>query len=423
MLSLWEETAPPAASAGPLKENVRADVVVIGGGYTGLSAALHLAQSGVDVRLLEAHRLGHGGSGRNVGLVNAGLWTPPDEIEALVGTEQGKRLNDMLGRAPDLVFALIEQFGIDCESTRNGTLHLAHSERGWRELKNRYDQQVRRNAPVSLLDADEAMRRTGSRAYRGALHDARAGTIQPLAYVHGLARQAAAAGAFVHQYTPALRLTRGSGEWHVETPVGMVTARCLIHATNAYDTGLAAQAYTSVYYFQFATAPLPPEQLRQVLPGREGCWDTALVMSSFRLDGAGRLVIGAVGNLDGPRLSVHRRWARRKLGTLFPALADLPLEHGWHGRIAMTSDHLPRVSFFEEGAVSIYGYNGRGIGPGTMFGKCAAEWATSGDPGHFPLEPSTTRTSRFAPAKAAWYDAGSLAAHLVGARMRPKPGP
>lgn len=421
MLNLWRATAPPAIESTPLQGEVTADAAVIGGGITGLSAAVHLAREGADVRLLEAHGFGYGGSGRNVGLVNAGLWTPPDDIEAMLGADAGKRLNAALAEGPQLVFSLIDQCGIDCEATRTGTLHLAHSEKGVADLRRRHAQQVERGAPVTLLDRDQTARRTGSNAFYGALHDARAGTIQPLAYVRGLAHAALHAGAHLHAHTPALRWSRDDGAWRIDTPTGHLRVKRLIHATNAYNTALPlTPAYTPVFYLQFATAPVPEALRDKVLPGREGCWDTATVMSSFRFDRTGRLLMGGVGNLAGMRMAAHRQWARRKVRSIYPELAHLDFEFGWCGRIAMTDDHLPRVVALGENAISIYGFSGRGIAPGTVFGKCAARWARSGDADAFPVPLSKAGSHRFAPVKAAYYDAGSLAAHIVGARRGPR---
>lgn len=181
--SLWRHTTQEARSWPALEGDVTADVVVIGGGFTGVSAAWHLAARGASVVLLEAATVGFGGSGRNVGLVNAGLWTPPDGVEEKLGAAAGAALNDMLAEGPQLVFDLIEAQQIRCEAVRGGTLHCAHSAAGFRDLQARHAQQEARGAPVKLLDAAETARRTGSPAYHGALWDGRAGTIQPLAYV------------------------------------------------------------------------------------------------------------------------------------------------------------------------------------------------------------------------------------------------
>ncbi|MCB2143729.1 MAG: FAD-binding oxidoreductase, partial [Rhodobacteraceae bacterium] len=200
--NLWRMTCGPALNLAPLAGDTTADVAVIGGGFTGLSAALHLAEAGARVVVLEAETVGHGGSGRNVGLVNAGLWTPPDEVEAALGSEEGAALNRALAAGPDLVFDLIARHGIECEAVRNGTLHLAHNASGLRDLQSRHAQQARRGAPVRLLDAAETARRVGTDRFPGALWDGRAGTIQPLAYAMGLARAAIAAGAVLHEASP-----------------------------------------------------------------------------------------------------------------------------------------------------------------------------------------------------------------------------
>jgi len=417
--SLWHATAGPEIHTEVLGDNVSADVVIIGGGYTGLSAALHLAESGVDVRLVEANSIGYGGSGRNVGLVNAGLWTPPDEVEAKLGLESGIKLNEILSKGPDLVYSLIERHGIACEAIRNGTLHCAPDASGLKELKRRHQQLKNRNEPVSLLDAAETERRTGSARFIGALLDRRAGTIQPLAYAQGLAIAAIGAGAKLHGGTPAERYVHDGSAWRVETPTGSVTANTLIMATNAYQSDLneAGQSlYTPVHFFQLATQPLSDKQRGAILAGGEGCWDTATIMSSFRMDAQGRLIMGGVGSLEGMGAGVHRNWAKRKLGKLFPTAADSEFEYAWCGRIAMTSDHLPKVAEIGPNAISIYGYSGRGISPGTVFGEAAAQWAINKQADMLPLTPKPLLFERFTGIKGQYYEMGASLIHSVSAR-------
>ncbi|RBJ62892.1 FAD-dependent oxidoreductase, partial [Pseudomonas sp. MWU12-2534b] len=141
---------------------VKVDVCVIGAGFTGLSAALHLLEKGKSVCVLEAHRAGHGGSGRNVGLVNAGMWIPPDEIEAGFGEAVGSQLNRMLGAAPALVFSLVDKYNIDCQLRREGTLHMAHNAKGEADLRSREQQWKRRGAPVELLTGKACEQATGT---------------------------------------------------------------------------------------------------------------------------------------------------------------------------------------------------------------------------------------------------------------------
>ncbi|WP_425101898.1 NAD(P)/FAD-dependent oxidoreductase [Tropicibacter sp. S64] len=380
--NLWSRTAAERHQWSPLSGAIEVDVVVIGGGFTGVSAAYHLAAAGASVALLEACSIGYGGSGRNVGLVNAGLWTPPDQVEDKLGQTAGAALNATLAEGPALVFGLIEQHQISCEAIRKSTLLCAHSAAGMRDLENRFAQQQRRGAPVRLLDAAETARRTGSRALHGALWDARAGTIQPLAYVQGLARTAAAQGAALFEGSGALAIDETDKGWTVRTAQGEVRAAKLIQAVNGYGTGAAFDnAVIPAHFFQLATAPLPQDLRRDILGGGEGCWDTALVMSSLRLDQSGRMIFGALGNLDGFGGALHRAWAERKLAKLFPQLEGIPFEQDWTGRIAMTGTDLPRVERRGRNGISILGYSGRGIAPGTVFGKVLAGWAR---PGNWP---------------------------------------
>ena len=187
---LWENLTPQRPQAPTFKGELNVDVCVIGAGITGLSAAIHLLEQGKSVCVLEAHRTGHGGSGRNVGLVNAGMWIPPDDIESGFGEAVGSQLNRMLGAAPALVFSLIDKYRIDCQLRREGTLHMAHNARGEADLRSREAQWKRRGAPVELLTGAACEAATGTPKIAAALLDRRAGTLNPMAYTSGLAKAA-----------------------------------------------------------------------------------------------------------------------------------------------------------------------------------------------------------------------------------------
>ena len=417
--NLWEATATESVLGPPLTGDVAAEVAIIGGGYTGCSAALHLAEAGVDVRVLEAATVGHGGSGRNVGLVNAGLWLQPDDVETQLGPSAGRRLNAALAAAPAFVFSLIDRLAIACDATRTGTLHCAHTRAAFAGLQERYRQQRERDAPVELLDATATARLTGARTLHGALLDHRAGTIQPLSYARGLGRAATASGARIHEQTTVLRITRKGSGWRLDCQRGAVTASRLLIAVNAYgrpDSADLRPAHTPMHYFQVATPPLPVDALTTVLPERQGAWDTATVMSSFRLDRDGRLVLGGIGSFDGLGASTHRSWAARKLRALFPQSGAPPFEHAWFGRIAMTSDRIPRIKRIGADAFSIFGYNGRGIAPGTVMGKSYADYVASGDESAFPLAPVDDYRSVFTGAAGFIYEMGATAFHFVSER-------
>lgn len=419
--NLWEQTAGRPIGAPELEDGIRTDVIIIGGGFTGCAAALELARAGTSVCLIEANQVGYGGSGRNVGLVNAGLWLEPVKVEALLGESPGGRLNRLLGSGPDEVFSLIHRYGIECQPVRSGNLHCAHSAAGMANLEQRANQYRRLGASVELLSKEETMTKTGTDQFVGSLLDHRAGTIQPLAYVRGLARAAMKQGVSIYERSAVRSVEFRDGEWQAKTGRGSASAEALVLATNAYHQDLnigARPQYIPVHFLQFATAPLPEELRHGILPERQGAWDTARVMTSFRLDADGRLLLGTVGALEGAAQSIHRAWIRRKCDRLFPTARDCAFEYAWSGRIAMTGDHLPKIIDDGRKFLSIHGYSGRGIAPGTVFGTMVAKYLLSGDAGHLPLAPIEAHPERLVLFKQGWYELGAGAFHFISSRRR-----
>jgi glycine/D-amino acid oxidase-like deaminating enzyme len=418
---LWEKTAPAAPATTPLQGDTNADVVIVGAGFTGVSAALHLAEAGRRVILLEGNEIGFGGAGRNVGLINAGMWVMPDDLPGELGAVHGERLLDMLGNAPRLVMELIGKHDIACELERNGTLHCAVGEDGLKEITERASQWQKRGADVRLLDAAETAKRIGTTAYAGSLLDMRAGTLQPLAYVRGLARAAVAAGVVIHTGSRVTATERDGSGWKVRTERGSVAAPWVIVSTDAYSTGpweSVRREQVHLPYFNLATRPLPPSVLSTILPGREGVWDTKEILSSFRLDQAGRLVFGSVGALRHGGAAVHVAWAKRSLKRLFPQLGPVEFECEWFGKIGMTDDALPRFHRFADNVVGFSGYNGRGIAPGTVFGRTLAQLVLGEiAEADLPLPFTDPKEPSLRPLKEAYYEAGAQIAHFAGERF------
>jgi glycine/D-amino acid oxidase-like deaminating enzyme len=417
---LWADTAHPPPALSPIEGEQSTAVAVIGGGYTGLSAALHLAEAGTDTVLLEAKHIGFGGAGRNVGFVNAGLWLMPDEVIRRVGSKYGEQLLGVLGASPDLVFDLIQRHDIACEAVRKGTLHCAHSPKGFKELQQREAQWKRRGAPVTLLGPKEAAPRIGSDSFYGALFDQRAGVIQPLAYAYGLAVAAERAGAKLYIASPVTGLRKASGCWRLTTPTGTVKATTVIVATLGYpDYAFKQRQKESIpfNYFQFATSPLPVDIRKTVLPGGEGALDTNMILSSFRLDRAGRLMVGSVGQVEKMGFSVHRGWAQRTISKIFPQVGTISLDFAWNGQIAMTVDHIPRFHMLDENLVSVSSYNGRGIGPGTVFGKLLAGLVRGASPGTMPLPVSDPKTIFTRNLRGLFYETGARLYHFIQRRI------
>lgn len=411
-ISLWDRTAGERDIGTPFREGGSYDVVIVGGGYTGLSTALHAAEAGLSAYVIEAERIGHGGSGRNAGLVNAGVWMPPDKVVEALGAKVGPAFVARFGAAPDMVFDLIEKHQIRCEATRSGTIHAAHARSGLKGLEARHAAWSRLGAPVELLGPEDVTDLTGSRAYAGGLLDHRAGTVNPMGYVRGLARAALGAGAEIGVGARAIGLHRDGDRWRVETEAGAVTGRHVVLGTNAYTDTLwpgLMRGFSTIHYMQFATTPLGPEAAH-IMPGKQGLWDTGPIMCSLRRDASDRLVVGTMGRVRG---GLSRRWAERMLARAFPELGSVEFEEAWHGKIAMTPDHLPRIHRLADGVWTAIGYNGRGITTGTVFGQALAGLLTGGDPSDLPLPLSEPRAVKGAGLMSGAYDLAFTAAQVL----------
>jgi glycine/D-amino acid oxidase-like deaminating enzyme len=374
--SLWSATATAAPAFGPIAGAQRADVAIIGAGYTGLSAALQLAGAGRAVLVLEAKGLGERASGLNGGQVIPGLKTDPDALEESLGAARGARLVASAASAPDVVFELIGRFRIDCDAIRTGWVQPATSEAALAQLAARVAQWRRRGAAVELLGAREVALLTGSARYCGGLLDRRGGSVQPLSYVRGLARAVVRAGGQICTHSPALHLRRAGREWQIETPHGAVTALSVIVATNAYSgalIGALRRSIIAVPSFQVATVPLTTAQRAQILPGGQAASDTWHLLRYFRLDATGRLVLGARGTFGqepGPGSCRHHYRAVREI---YPHLAGVAFEYHWGGLVAMTRDHLPHLHELAPGLLAGLGYNGRGVAMATLMGRLLAQ--------------------------------------------------
>ena len=387
--SLWladcAEMAPEADSAAD------ADLVVVGGGFTGLSTALHYAQAGHSVTLFEAEEVGFGASGRNGGQVIPGFKHDPETVVAHYGPELGETMVRFSSEAPDLVFDLIERHGIDCQPQRNGWIQASHSETALGTVRARAAQWQSRGVAAQLLDRDEIAEKVGSGGYAGGWLDPRAGQVQPLAYARGLARAARAAGARIVPRSPVRGLQRDKDGWRLVTEHGEVRAGCVLLATGAYsDQHLLAGLNRTILTAQsniVATAPLSDEASRSVLPFG-GCLSEIRKLAFYvRLTHDRRLVLGgrgAIGEMHGARLQEGLEKALRRM---FPQAAALPIEHAWSGQVGLTMDGWPHLHQPQPGLFAVLGYNGRGVALATATGAMIARYLT--DEGSSLLIPET----------------------------------
>jgi glycine/D-amino acid oxidase-like deaminating enzyme len=392
MRSLWSATAAPGPSLERLTSSVRAEVAVVGAGYTGLSAALHLAAAGRDVVVLDAVEVGDRASGLNGGQVIPGVKHDPDVLEEIFGPVVGARLVQTVASGPDVVFDLIQKYQIACAATRTGWIQPATSAAALEPLAARVGQWRRRGADVELLSARETARLTGSQRYSGGWIDRRGGTVQPLSYVRGLARAALSVGTRIFTRSPATALTQAGREWCIQTPRGSVASPTVILATGAYTDRLAdplRRTLIPVPSFQVATEPLP-ERLRQsILPGGQAASDTWHLLRYFRLDCTGRLVMGSRGTFGDVPVSVAARHHYRAVREIYPQLEGIRYEYHWGGLVGMTRDHLPHLHEVAPRLLTGLGYNGRGVAMATVMGRILADWALGAPAAElsFPVTP------------------------------------
>ena len=301
--SLWTATATPPSAYPRLEGEERADVCIIGGGFTGLSAALHLAEGGASVVVLEAGVVGSGASGRNGGQVIPGLKHDPGELESEFGAERGARLTELVGGAADFVFGLVRRHRIECDARQDGWIKACHSESALRAASHTAGDWGRRGAAVEAIDRVRIAELTGTDAYIGGFVDHRGGVVQPLSYTRGLARAAQQAGVRIHEGSVAGTPQRGGGQWIVSSATGSVRADKVIIGTNGY-TDLAgaqgpwpklARTVIPVYSYIAATRPLSDDLRRAILPKGQAVSDSRRLLRYFRLDAAGRMVMGGRG--------------------------------------------------------------------------------------------------------------------------------
>ena len=375
--SLWVATARPAPATPPLDRSRQADVAIVGAGYSGLAAALQLAEAGASVIVLEAGEPGWGASGRNGGQVIPGLKFDPDELIAMFGPEAGEHLVRVAGGAPDTLFALIARHGIDCGARQCGWIQPAFAPADVGVVTRRAEQWQRRGAPVAVLDRDGVRRLVGSPIYHGGLIDRRAGCVQPLSYSRGLARAAQKAGALVCGGSRVTALARDGGRWKVTTAHGpTVSAERVLLATNGYTDALWPRLRRTVIAansFQVATARLPDALRRTVLPEGHVASDTRKLLLYYRCDHHGRLIMGGRGPFREPAGPRDYRHLERVIGLLFPQLKNTRCEFYWAGRVALTRDHVPHVHQPAPGLTVFLGYNGRGVAMATTLGTLVAK--------------------------------------------------
>ncbi|MEM6577070.1 MAG: FAD-binding oxidoreductase [Pseudomonadota bacterium] len=376
--SLWTATANRVPDYPVLAGDHTADVAVIGGGFTGLSAALHLAEAGVSVSLIEAQQPGWGASGRNGGQINVGPKDTPSAVIAKFGREMGERILALTGQAGDLVFDLIERHGIQCDAIRPGWLRAAHTEKTLRELHQLAAEWQELGADVVPLDRAEMARMTGTDSYLGGLIDNRGGNLQPLNFALGLADAAERKGATLYGLSPVVKIERLARGYSVRSEKGSVTADKVLICTNAYTNELEkplGKALLPVRSVQVATKPMSDNLRASILPDRHALSDARRLLLYFRLDADGRFLMGGRGTYNDASTKRQIERLKRVTGEMFPQLSETEWDYAWGGFVALTRDHYPHLDELAPGLIAGVGYNGRGVAIATAMGTVLAKWA------------------------------------------------
>jgi gamma-glutamylputrescine oxidase len=375
--SYYAATANRTIRCGTLRGDHQADVGIIGGGYTGLSSALHLAERGYRVALLEANTLAWGASGRNGGHVSVGQRMDQRELEKLVGAERARKLWRFGLHAASDVRKLISQHQIDCD-LQEGELRLAAKPAHARDYE-RYAQHLAEQYDYTLCDflsTDALREHTAAQGFHGGLRDLGGFHLHPLNYALGVAAAAQTAGAQLYTHSAALRYRERSGGIQVYTAQGSLRCQQLILACNGYLQGLAPRAERRIMpinNFMLATAPLSDAQRQQVSRSGYALSDSRFVISYWRVAGDGRLLFGGGETYTRRFPADIKRFVRPYMLRAYPMLTEVTIDYGWGGTLAITRNRLPLFGRLSPNIYYAMGYSGHGIPTATFAGRLLAE--------------------------------------------------
>lgn len=396
--SLWAQTAIKGPKLASLACDANVDVVIVGAGYTGLSAAIQLAEAGLSCMVLDASEPGWGASGRNNGQVIAGLKLDPEVIERLYPGESGRRLVQFGSEAPSRVWELIKRYGIDCAANQGGWIQPAFTRSGFVAAQKRCEAWRERGIATQMLEGRELHRRLGTGKYSLGWLDPRGGSVQPLSYARGLANVASRLGVTLCSATKVEALMRRGKSWVAKAGGFEVSASHVIVATGAYAERLVPGLRTSfvpVRTAQVATRPLPYNMRNAILPSGHVSSDTRQLLTSFRLSPDGRLVMGGSGATAGLDHSVIVPCLQRAGEELFGHLGRLEWNFHWSGYFAVTTDHLPHVHEPASEMHIAVGCNGRGIAVSTYLGMQLAHRILGMSADQLSVPVSSMRTVKF----------------------------
>jgi gamma-glutamylputrescine oxidase len=386
--SYYAATLNEQVTAPPLSDDSTAHVCVIGGGFTGISAALHLAKRGVDVTLLEQSKLGWGASGRNGGQAHVGLRREQNWLEKHMGAADARRLWELALDARMYLDSLIQTYGIRCDF-RPGLLHADHkpgyagdTRRYVDHLRNRYDY-----SHIRFVDQAEVRELVATDGYFSGSLDARGGHLHPLNYALGLARGAQSHGARLHEGSEVLAVERRGTDWTVRTPRAQVRASTVLLACNGYLRGISPEVEKHVMpinNFIAVTEPLGEERARSIIRDGIAVSDSRFVVNYFRMTADHRLLFGGGENYRYSFPSDIKSFVRKHALKIFPQLHSTRFDFGWGGTLAITPTRMPFIKEIQPGFYNASGFSGLGVLLAPYCGKIVAD-AISGQRMNFDL--------------------------------------
>lgn len=381
-VTLWHSTAAPAPKTERLEGSVRADVCIVGAGYTGLTTALELARAGVRVVVLEREEAGFGGSGRNAGHCTPTFthYTLPD-LRRMLGEPWAERLIARQTRANDRVAAMIRDYEIDCEWVQNGYVMGAPHPRALDTIRQKVETYNAVGARTRFIDRDEVADLTGSPRFHGGWLHEEAGHLNPLGYARGLARAVLQEGAKLFTGSAATSCERDAGGgWKVETAAGHVIADKVIFTTGAYTVGgwpKLDRTFKIQRVFVAATQMLSPETRARVLPNNTTIHDGRGDIYVYKYNAEGRIVASMFPmGRRGRDMAYTRQVMSERLKWLHPQIREeIRWDYVWFGELDMQYRTVPRFYTLAPGVVALTGLSGRGVPTGSMLGSILSEWA------------------------------------------------
>jgi gamma-glutamylputrescine oxidase len=382
--TIWQELAAlPAPSLPCVRGEISCEVVVVGAGITGLTAAHSLAQSGIDCVVVEANDVGWGASGRTTGYVVPRFKVSFAKLAEEYGAEIARRLHRILLDGIDTLETLAYEFGPPGTFVRCGFMAPAQSNRALADLESdrRWLEAEANDSVPAVLGRSATREELGTDAYTGAYVDVRGGALQPLDHVRGLAKSLTSRGVRIFVASPVVAIEDTSDGVAMKFRDGRVRAQRAIIATNAYTAGIAGlgdlqRRIVPVSSSVVVTSPLPPSIAAAILPTRRVASDTKRLLNAFRILPGNRLMFSGRGDITGRRdtPSVYRNLERAMVAT-FPEVSGTEIALRWSGMVAVTRDHLPHLGRLSERIIYGLGYGGRGVALATVFGSLLARMA------------------------------------------------